>query len=134
MKAPEKSFFSQWCAYLLMASPIFNFARSAAGKIVADILILAVVASIIGIIFGFSINNLPTFAKHAPGYLVIVFAPPLAGTALILLGIGLWFRGYGANRYVLVSGIGAAVILGWVGFLIAFYSSFCYFNRPCVFM
>ncbi|MGI0013925.1 MAG: hypothetical protein ACREBU_10870 [Nitrososphaera sp.] len=117
-----------------MASPIFNFARSTAGQIVADILILAVVASIIGIIFGFSINNLPTFAKHAPQSLVIFFAPPLTGTALILLGIGLWFRGHGANRYVLVSSIGAAVILGWIWFLMAFASSSCYFNKPCVFM
>jgi len=115
-----------------MASPIFNFARSTAGQIVADILILAVVASIVGIIFGFSIDNLPEFAKYVPVDLVILLAPPLVGTALILLSIGLWFRGYGANRYVLVSGIGAAVILGWVGFVIAFYSSTCYFNKPCV--
>ena len=118
-----------------MASPIFNFARSMAGQIVADFLILAVVASIIGIIFGFSINNLPTFAKYAPLDLVILFAPPLAGTALILLGIGLWFRGYGVNRYVLVSGIGAAVILGWAAFLIAFFlPNSCHGNNSCVFM
>ena len=53
-------------------------------------------------------------------YGLVFIVPPVLGSILIILGVKSKLNGNDISSYGIVVGIGAAIILGWLGVLIAF--------------
>ena len=52
-------------------------------------------------------------------YGLVYFSPPVLGSILVVLGIKSKLNGNDITNYGIIIGIGAAIILGWLGVMIA---------------